>query len=90
MLDVDFRALVEPANAFLDTATYPSATDEQILMLADVFESRAGRPLADAEINALFALQHKLTGARVMIECILRGRLTVSEPRVGEFLYSHA
>jgi len=91
MLDADFRALVDPANQFLDTATFSSASDEQIVMLADVFERRAGRRLCDAEINALFALQHRLVGNRVLIEAILAGRLKViGQDAKGEFLYSSA
>jgi hypothetical protein len=50
---------------------------------------RAGRPLSDYEINALFQLQHGLTTKRVFIESLLAGKIRVIGQRPdGEFLYS--
>jgi len=89
--DVLWRGLISEVNQFVDGATFPDATDQQILALADAFEKRAGRPLSDPEIDALFALQHKLNGNRVIMENILSGRLkVVGQSKTGEFLYSSA
>ena len=86
--DVQVRALISETNDWVDTATFPGASDQQILDLVNAFERRAGRPLADDEIDALFQLQHGLVAKRAFIEGVLSGRLKVDgQNDRGEFLF---